>query len=114
MDTKTVNSILRNVEVSKDENFIPLDVSFEIFSNMIFECATNENEDISLWGVLNQTRFNELIQNTCTALEQFIQDIPINCTDVTSRNDLIKSVIESLDITDTIFNEYENLDTSKM
>jgi len=115
LETKTINKIFNNLNGNNDgKDLIPFDVKFKTFSKLIYECATNDNADASLWSVLNQDQFKELIHTTCTALEQMVENIPIDCTKVNGRNDLINSMIESLNITDIIIEEYKKLDVKEM
>ena len=115
LDTNTINNIVRNLNESSDgSDLIPFDVEFKVFSNMIFECATNSSDDISLWGVLEQKQFNGLMNTTCNALSQYIEDVPLDCNNVNNRDDLLYSFIDSLNITDTVLEEYRNFNVSEM
>ncbi|ORX81523.1 hypothetical protein BCR32DRAFT_327297 [Anaeromyces robustus] len=111
LDTVTINKIVDNVSDMNDT--IPFDIKFSILSDVLESCATEKDKDVSIWSVIEKEEFNGFVQTTCTIIEKYMEDIPLNCTGVVGRNDLIKNFITSLDITGKIVDEYGQFDLSE-
>jgi len=123
MDSDTISTIYRNVNgeqgQEEQEDLLPFHFEFKTLSNVISSCAfdkENETEIVSIWGVLKNPKFNDLISTTCDIITKNIElgDMSINCTEVNGLDSLIDSFIDSINITGIITEETSKFNISEM
>ncbi|ORX43743.1 hypothetical protein BCR36DRAFT_303120 [Piromyces finnis] len=117
---KKVETIYGNIEQKENDEILNslsnYNFKFETFSKLIYSCASDKNNDTSIWSVLEKEEFNSLIKTTCSIIEENIQleEIKIECSEVNGRDDLIKSFVKAINITGKISEEVDKIDISEI
>ena len=120
LDTVTINKIVKNLKIEEGEDLIPFEFEFKTFSSMLKSCANDDSTDISIWKVLDQPEYKDLIKTTCSIIEKYVSsdEIPLNCTtkdgkQIDTKNGLISSFIDSVNITGKVIDEFDNFDLTE-